>query len=162
MDSTTIERWIKNIGRRRDVLVAEGAIPGGPLTELYKGSDRLSLEPVSGLELSFWAETERLETVNIGLVEVLEGTGEYRGELPKPYRSDMNQSDVRSLFGTPMESKPPTKLPLNTIIGGWDSYPLDPSINSNVKVIFTYTETLRVRNLTFKMIDKDQEQRPLS
>ena len=157
MDSTTIERWIKNIGRRRDVLVAEGAIPGGPLTELYKGSDRLSLEPVSGLELSFWAETERLETVNIGLVEVLEGTGEYRGELPKPYRSDMNQSDVRSLFGTPMESKPATKMPLNTMIGGWDSYPLDPSINSNVKVVFTYTEDLRVRDLAFTMIDKGHD-----
>jgi len=157
MDVTTIEGWVKGIGHTRDYLIAQGAIPETPLTELYKGRDLLLLEPGRGLELSFWAETKRLESVHVILVKTLEGMTVYQGELPKPFSRGMSQPEVRAQFGPPMETKPPTKLPMNTMIGGWDSYPLDPSINSNAKVVFVYAEDMRVKTITFTMIDKGHD-----
>jgi hypothetical protein len=153
MDAKTIERWIKSIGRPYDALVAEGVIPNQPLTELYKGRDWLTVKPGNGLELSFWAENRCLETFHIVLLKTMEGMTEYKGELPKPFVPVMAQSGVRTTFGEPMESKGPTKLPLNTMIGGWDAYRLDPATHPNTKLIFTYAETMQVKTLTFTLID---------
>lgn len=157
MDAAIIERWIKSIGRSYDVLIAEGVIPNQPLTELYKGRDWLTLKPGGGLELSFWTETKSLETFHIVLLKTMEGMTEYKGELPKPFAEVMFQSGVRATFGQPMESQGPTKLPLNTMIGGWDAYRLDPAAYPNTKLIFIYAETMQVKTLTFTLIDKDHD-----
>lgn len=109
------------------------------------------------MELSFWAETKCLETIHIVLLKTMEGMTEYKGELPRPFAPVMVQSGVRATFGEPIESKGPTKLPLNTMIGGWDAYRLDPATHPNIKVIFTYAETMQVKTLTFTLIDKGHD-----
>jgi hypothetical protein len=153
MDVGTIENWIKSLGRRYDILVAEGAVPNQPLSELYQGRDSLTLRPGAGLELSFRTQTKSLEAVHIILLETMKGMTSYAGELPRPLSCVMNQSDVRATFGVPLESRGVTKLPLNTVIGGWDSYRLDPQTHPNTKLIFTYSENLQVKTLTFTLID---------
>lgn len=153
MDVRTIENWIKNLGRRYDILVAEGAVSNQPLSELYQGRDLLTLRPGVGLELSFRAQTKSLEAVHIILFETMKGMTSYAGELPRPFSRVMNQSDVRATFGTPLEWRGVTRLPLNTVIGGWDSYRLDPQSHPNTKIIFTYSENLQVKTLTFTLID---------
>lgn len=153
MDVRTIENWIKSLGRRYDILVAEGTLPDQPLSELYQGRDLLTLRPGAGLELSFRAQTKSLEAVHIILLETMKGMTSYAGELPRPFSRVMNQSDVRATFGTPLESRGETRLPLNTVIGGWDSYRLDPQSHPSTKLIFTYSENLQLKTLTFTLID---------
>lgn len=153
MDGRTIEKWIKNLGRHHDVLVAEGTVPSQPLSELYQGRDSLTLKPGAGLELSFSAQTKNLETLHIILLETMKGMTSYAGELPKPFSLVRNQSGVRAAFGAPLESRGMTKLPLNTAIGGWDSYRLDSQTHPNAKLIFTYAENLQIKTLTFSLLD---------
>lgn len=127
--SVAIACWIKSLGLPYEALVAEGIIPNMPLQELYRGRDWLDrpIQSAPGLELSFWAETKRFERLFITLISTMEGATEYKGELPSPFASVMFQSSVRNLFGEPMESKGPTNLPLNTMVGGFDIYRLDPA-----------------------------------
>ncbi|WP_417286428.1 DUF6392 family protein [Cobetia marina] len=153
MDAATIERWIKNLGRPYDVLIAEGVIPNMPLQELYKGRDWIDIEPADGLELSFRAETKRFERLFITLLKSTPSTVEFKGELPKPFTPAMSQAQVRANFGEPMESQGPTKLPLNTVVGGFDAYLLDPATHPQTKVVFQYTAALMVDTMVFALND---------
>lgn len=157
MDAATIERWIKNLGQPYDALIAEGVIPNMPLQELYKGRDWIDIEPADGLELSFWAETKRFERLFITLLKTTPSTVAYKGELPKPFAPVMSQAEVRANFGEPMESQGPTKLPLNTMTGGWDAYRLDPATHPKMKVVFQYTAALMVDTLVFSLIDRGHD-----
>lgn len=157
MDAKTIEYWMKSLGRHYEALVAEGAIPDTPLSELYTGRDLLTLKPGNGLELIFWAQTMRLETLNIVLLTTMEGMTSYEGELPTPFLPVMDRSSVRAAFGPPMASKGFTRLPLNTSIGGCDAYLPGPGTALNTKLILTYADTLQVKTLTFTLVDKGHD-----
>jgi hypothetical protein len=157
MEAATIERWIKNLGRGYDELVSRGVIPNQPLTELYKGRDWLTLKAGAGLELSFWADTKRFERLFITLLSTVEGTTEYKGELPQPFAPVMSQPGVRATFGEPMESQGLTKLPLNTMVGGFDAYRLDPDTHPNMRVSFQYTTNMQVKTLVFSLIDRGHD-----
>ncbi len=156
MDAKIIEEWIRNIGQTYDTLVSKGLI-SQPLQELYEGRDWLDIEPVTGLELSFWAETKRFERLFISLISAVDGVPPYRGELPRPLLPEMNQSQVRASFGTPLESKGIAKLPMNTVLGGFDAYKLDPATHPNMKISFQYTASLQVKTLVFSLIDRGHD-----
>lgn len=151
MDATMIALWIKNLGRPYDSLVSEGIIPSMPLQELYNGRDWLDIEPEEGVELSFAAESKRLESLYIILIQAVEGQSIYRGELPTPLALSMSRADVKAAFGVPWESKGPTNLPLNRKTGGWDAYELESSVYPNAKLIFKYAENCRVNTLVFTL-----------
>lgn len=153
MDAKTIEEWIRNIGQPYETLVSKGLVSQS-LQELYNGRDWLDIEPVAGLELSFWAETKRFERLFISLISVVDGVPPYKGELPKPLVPDMTQAQVRASFGTPMETKGITKLPMNTTLGGFDTYKLDSATHPNMKISFQYTASLQVKTLVFSLIDR--------
>lgn len=157
MNAKIIEGWIKSLGQPYDTLIVKGLIPSQPLQELYKGRDWLDIEPASGLELSFWAQTKRFERLFITLLSTVEGTTEYKGELPQPFAPVMSQPGVRATFGEPMESQGLTKLPLNTMVGGFDAYRLDPDTYPNMKVSFQYTTTMQVKTLVFSLIDRGHD-----
>lgn len=157
VDAANITRWIKNLGRPYETLISEGLIPNQPLTELYKGRDWLTLKPGNGLELSFWAETKRFERLFITLIQTVDDQTVYSGELPQPFTLDMNQSSVRAIFGSPMETSGPRKIPNIGIVGGDDTYTLNEETNPNGRVLFQYTADMRVKTLFFTLIDTDHD-----
>lgn len=158
MNVTTIERWIKKLGQRYDTLIAEGSIPTQELVEHYPGRDWLTIQPAPGLELSFWAETQRFEKLFITLLDAMPGVPVYKGELPKPYTSAMTQSDAHALFTTPLEVQAPVKMPKPMgQTGGWESYRLDPEKHPNTKVVFQYTASMQVKTLVFTQIENDHD-----
>ncbi|OPA83519.1 hypothetical protein BFW88_27330 [Pseudomonas fluorescens] len=158
MNAVTIESWINHLGRSYEELIAERIIPDLPLTELYKGRDWLSLKkPADGLELSFWAKTRRYERLFITLRSTVEGTTEYKGELPRPFALLASKSEVRAAFGVPMESQGLTKLPLDTVLGGFDTYSLDQISYPNLKVSFQYTSSMQVKTLVFSLINRGHD-----
>ena len=155
MNVFEFEVLIERIGTSHEVLVGQGVLPDQTLTEMYEGRDRLELELEPGIELEFWRETRRLETLFVTLIRTTPSTKEYKGELPALYMAQMTQSDVHAMFGKPMASKGPIKMPVPIgMTGGGDSYPLDPERYPGKKVIFQYTQDMRVKTLVFTLIDK--------
>ncbi|UVL81918.1 DUF6392 family protein [Pseudomonas sp. B21-028] len=155
MKDFELEALIGRIGSQYNILVREGVLSDQPLTEMFEEDDRLGLEPEPGLELEFWRETGKLETLFITLMRTTPSTKEYKGELPAPYVSKMTQSDVHAIFGKPMASRGPTKMPLPIGgTGGWESYLLNPKLYPDKKVVFQYTQDMRVETLVFTLIDK--------
>ncbi|MHC8286102.1 DUF6392 family protein [Pseudomonas sp. XS1P51] len=158
MSAVTIERWIKALGATHDELIAQGIAFNQSPKALYPDCDLLDMAPEIGLSLTFWAETKRLETLFVTLKKSTPSTVEYKGELPTPYKLAMTQSDVHALFGEPMESKGPIKMPQPMgQTGGWESYPLDPVAHPGKKVVFQYTAEMEVKTLVFTLIDKGHE-----
>ncbi|WP_338919018.1 DUF6392 family protein [Pseudomonas silesiensis] len=158
MDAGKVVELIEAVGHSYESLLASGKIPSHSLDELYPGCDRLDLEVENGIELTFWAETKVLESFFITLMKTMPSTVKYEGELPRPYTSAMNQSDVHRIFGDPMESRGPIKMPEPMgQTGGWESYPLDPTIHPGKKVVFQYTAAMEVKTLVFTLIDKGHD-----
>lgn len=154
MDASTINRWVKSLGRTFDELVAEGIIPHMPLQELYEGRDWLDIEPVPGVGMEFWADTRRLEKVLFTLIPTEHGDPVYTGELPAPFTLNMDQAGVRALLGKPMESKGPVKLPGGLgMRGGWDAYRLQEKTHHNARVGFSYTADMKVKTLAFALLN---------
>lgn len=155
MKAFELEMLVQRIGSQYEVLVSEGILPDQPLTEMYEGRDRLEFEPEPGIELGFWRETGRFETLFVTLIRTTPLTSKYKGELPAPYVSEMTQADVHAIFGEPMASKGPIKMPVPIgMTGGWESYPLDPELHPGKKIVFQYTQDMRVKTLVFTLIDK--------
>ncbi|KHK63118.1 DUF6392 family protein [Pseudomonas frederiksbergensis] len=155
MNVFEFEVLIERIGTSHEVLVGQGVLPDQTLTEMYEGRDRLELELEPGIELEFWRETRRFETLFVTLMRTIPSMSKYEGELPIPYMLEMTQSDVHAIFGEPMASKGPIKMPVPIgMTGGWDSYPLDPELYPGKKVVFQYTQDMRVKTLVFTLIDK--------
>lgn len=158
MSAVTIEAWIKALGKNYDELLAQGVHFKRPPKALYPDCDLVDMAPEVGISLTFWAGTKRLETLFVTLKKSTPSTVEYKGELPAPYESEMTQSDVHALFGEPMESTGPIKMPQPMgQTGGWESYPLDPAIYPGKKVVFQYTAAMEVKTLVFTLIDKGHD-----
>lgn len=155
MKAETIYRWIKSLGRTYNELVSDGIISNMPLQTLYEGRNLLHVEPGAGLELDFGAESKRLVKLQIILNKMVEGQTIYNDELPAPYSLRMSQADVRTLFGTPTNSKGPVKLPGGLgMRGGWDAYPLQEDAHLNADVWFNYTADLAVYSIVFAIRDQ--------
>ncbi|WP_324729590.1 DUF6392 family protein [Pseudomonas chlororaphis] len=155
MDSATLERWISNLGKSHDAMVAQGVISNQPLQDLYDSGDSLEIEPEPGIELSFWAETKRFEAIQITLrADPESGMAIYAGTLPAPYSAAVTQLEVRNAFGTPVRTVGPIAPPGMKKIGGWDSFQLPSSLHPEALVDFQYSEDLQVDRVVFALIDR--------
>ncbi|MBN2977866.1 DUF6392 family protein [Pseudomonas lactucae] len=155
MDAVTISRLVGGLGFSYHKLVSQGLIQNLLLKRLFDASDNEELiqNPEPGVKLWFWAETKRLEQVMIILVQTV-GQPVYSGQLPQPFKLDMDQQYVREALGVPTETKPPVKLPGGMGgRGGADIYYLDQTAHSNVMVTLSYLENLRVNNISFSLIN---------
>jgi hypothetical protein len=156
MDSATINRWIKNLGTSYDALIENEVITNLPLVELYEDSKSLEVEPAFGVELSFWAETQRFEAVHIILGgEREDGLPIYEGELPLPYSATMTQSEARNALGEPMFTKTPLQLHGLDDIWGWDTYQVNIKLHPAAQVDLQYTEDMRIKRLIFSLFDRN-------
>lgn len=156
MDIATVNQWTRNLGESYEELVGRGLItPEQPLETLYPDCDLRDMNLEAGLSLTFWAETKRLETLFVTLIKSTPSTVEYKGDLPAPYKSVMTQSEVHAIFGQPMESRGPIRMPDPMgQTGGWESYLLDRSLYPGKKVVFQYTADMKVKTLVFTLVDK--------
>lgn len=155
MKSRKISELIANIGLTFEALVAQGILDVQPPVELYPGCDLQDVEIENGLELTFSAETKKLECLFITLIKTMPLTVKYEGDLPMPYKSAMTQVDVHAIFGAPIETRGPIKMPLPMgQTGGWESYHLNQNIYPGKKVVFQYTADMQVKTLVFTLIDK--------
>lgn len=150
MSAAKIETLVSCLGQTYEAMLSRGVVSNQPLSELYKGRERLALKVADGVELSFFANSKVLERVLITLEASMPGVAVYDGELPKPFAKSMTQAGVRTTFGSPVESRGPIKMPKPLgQTGGWDTYPLDTNNVGGARVIFSYSSALLVQTLAF-------------
>lgn len=158
MDATTIEGYIKALGKTYESLLSQGFFPSAKPWKIFDDDDQFSLTIENGLSLTFHENTRKLESIFITLIKTTPSTAEYKGHLPKPFVSKMNQAEVHASFGEPMASKGQVKMPQPMgMTGGWDAYRLDPATYPNTKVVFQYTAALVVNTLVFSLIEKGHD-----
>lgn len=160
MDAMTINRLIRGLGRTYNELLADGLLHEGALTPLFEEGENEDLiqKPAPGIELWFWAETERLERVVITLTTLTEGDPVYTGELPTPFTHNMDQAGVRALLGEPYRSKAPVKLPPPIgVTGGWDAYRLGDALHPNAEVAIQFLGDKSASGLAFRLINKGHD-----
>lgn len=158
MSAEKIKLWINSLGMTHEDMLSKFIIPDSDLIELFPDIDELYIEPEIGVEMSFWAETERYEALCITLIKTTPSTIIYTGALPAPYTLRMNQTSVRALFGEPLEYSGAVKMPEPMgQTGGWEYYNLDPEIYPGVKVQFQYLESMDVNCIVFVLIDKGHD-----
>ncbi|WP_095067343.1 DUF6392 family protein [Pseudomonas sp. Irchel 3A18] len=150
MSAAKIQTLVNCLGQTYENMLSRDIASNKPLSELYKGRERLALKVTDGIELSFFADSKVLERVLITLEASMPGVTVYNGELPSPFAKSMTQADVRTTFGDPVESRGPIKMPKPLgQTGGWDAYPLDTNSGPGTRVVFSYSPSLLVQTLAF-------------
>ncbi|MGZ9666960.1 DUF6392 family protein [Pseudomonas sp. GNP014] len=155
MNIATIDRLIRSLGEKFDVLLAAGVLSEKhELKSVFSESAFLNVSIQAGASLTFWAETKKLESIFLRLKKTTPSTVEYEGPLPPPYKHDMSQLDVHSIFGKPVEVGGPVRMPEPLgQTGGWESFLLDQDIYPGKQVVFQYTAEMKVSTLVFTLID---------
>lgn len=148
------ELLIQALGKTYEELIAEQVVVDCPLEEIFPDSLGSLVILEKGISLDFWSETSRYEAFHIQLKEKGSWAPKYDGALPHPFSSILTQSDVRRVFGTPMEAKKPYRLPLPVgLNGGRDSY-LYRQTDERIKMSFLYDEDLTVSSISFSLTDR--------
>lgn len=156
MNSLNMERLIKNLGCSYDALIANKVIDNLPLEDLYEDGESLEIEPVRGVELIFWPETQRFEVIYIALRNSADsGQPLYAGELPIPFDAMNIQEEVHKILGEPIFSKGALELQ-GTGLTGWDTYQLDQNWHPAAFVEFQYIKgDMQISRLHFSVIDRN-------
>ncbi len=154
MNAVMIDDLVKSLGRTYPEMIASGMyLPDGPPKGIFEDSDTLAMSPEPGIELGFWAKSQRFEMLFISLLESFQGKSLYKGSLPYQLKSQMNQGWIRSRFGEPLESKAPFKMPIRGMTGGWDIYRF-PSIPKGTQVVFKYSARMEVETIVFELNER--------
>lgn len=155
MNSVNMERLIKNLGCSYDALIANKVIDNLPLQDLYEDGESLEIEPVPGIELIFWPETLRFEVIYITLKDDQNSNVPlFTGQLPEPFVSLFDQTQVHKALGKPMFSKGAMELQ-GTDLSGWDTYQLESQWHPAALVEFQYVSHMQTSRILFSLIDRN-------
>lgn len=150
MKLNELEKIVGSLGRSHADLVADQIIPDLVLREIYPGSERLYITLEQGLELDFLPEDKIFIELFITLKKTTPSTKPYNGDLPEIFFPEMDQEMVVDLFGEPVVSKGPIRMPEPIgQTGGWASYIYDDAMFPGVKLIFQYTAEMEVDTVVF-------------
>ncbi|NHB59666.1 DUF6392 family protein [Photorhabdus sp. RW14-46] len=142
---------INSLGKTADMLVENKLIPAGKFEFTFEGSSRFSVEPEAGLTLVFDAISKVLISVQFTLINTVDDTGTYSGDMPAPFLHQMDKVTVRAFMGEPDSSSGPERIPVIGLIGGFDAY--TRKLNDqypNTEIRFLYQTDLRVDALLFE------------
>lgn len=152
MNAQQLESYLTNLGRPHAKLVAEGVVPAVDFIEIYPGALTLYLEAASGLNLCFWAESKEFESVIVSLAETVTTKTVYQHELPEPYIKCVTRDIALNIFGEPIESRGPFKMPLPMgEVGGWDKFHLLDQKYPGIIVLFKYDVAMNVTGVAFAL-----------
>ncbi|AWK43744.1 hypothetical protein GPY51_13245 [Photorhabdus laumondii subsp. laumondii] len=142
---------INSLGKTADMLVENKLIPEEKFEFAFEGYSRFSVEPETGLTLVFDIISTVLISVQFTLINTVDDTGTYSGDMPAPFLHKMNKAIVRAFMGEPDYSSGPERIPVIGLVGGFDAY--TRKLNDqypNTEIRFLYQTDLRVDALLFE------------
>ncbi|MEE1922217.1 DUF6392 family protein [Pseudomonas sp. 148P] len=152
MRASELEKILEYLGRSHADLVANHVIPDLELQEIYPGSERRHITLEQGLELDFLPDDKVFTALFITLRTTTPSTTKYLGELPEEFFSEMDQEMVIDLFGDPVASRGPVRMPEPIgQTGGWASYIYDEEMFPGVELQFQYTADMQVKTIVFAL-----------
>lgn len=152
MNAKELDVYLAGLGKPHDDLVHEGVLSPGSLVEIYPGSLSLYRDLLPGVELSFWAEDQKFEKINISLSKTALSDVVFQHELPAPYDKCRRREEALEILGEPFESRGPHKMPSPLgESGGWDKFHLPDRQYPELTVIFSYDVALNVTGLVFAL-----------
>lgn len=158
MNIIQLKNYLDNLGRPFDELVAERTLPSGPILEPFPGSLSIYVEPAPGLCASIWAETRLFESFMILKVERFSDAPIYADVLPEPYASCTSRESALKIFGEPMLSKGPFKMPIVLQeLGGWDKFALTSMGYPELAIVVDYDVQLNVTGFAFTVKETGYE-----
>lgn len=104
MNAATIDDLIKALGSTYPELITSGLhLPGAPPKGIFEDSDTIAMSPEAGIELEFWASTQRFEALYISLLKRFAEQSTYKGKTALPPRNqdepEMGQIPSRRTSG---------------------------------------------------------------
>lgn len=154
MNAALIDDLVKSLGRTYPEMIASGMyLPGGSPKGIFEDSDTIAMSPEAGIELEFWASTQRFEALYISLLKRFPEQSTYKEKLPYHLETKMNQKWVRSHHGEPLESGAPYRIPVLGMTGGWDTYRF-AGFPKHIHVRFKYTVDMEVEGIVFRLNEK--------
>lgn len=157
MSTGYINTAIKSLGRDLASLIRVGTIPvATQKIKAFPEDENFHMNVMKGVELQFYENNQRLESVTITLKNRAPWSMVYVGGLPEPYKLSMNSEWIRKTHGTPYKSQGPKPMPKPMYYSGdWDNYrPLD---KENIEIYISYSENMEVSALSFRLIDKGHD-----
>lgn len=153
MKAAQLDKLIRSLGQRRDQILIQDLDIHSPREERFTAGEWFDIDVEPGVVMEFKVKTQIFEALYICFFDDVSDDFEYAGELPQPFKFGGAQSEVRAVFGAPDESQGPIKIP-DPIgeIGGWDIYYMNPELYPNATMIFKYSESLEVCDLSFKYV----------
>lgn len=128
-------------------------LPDSPPKGIFEDSATLAMTPEPGIELDFWASSQRFETLFISLLESFEREPTYKGKLPYELKKRINQGWMRSQYGEPFASRAPFKMPIRGMTGGSDTSRF-ANIPKGTQAVFKYNAEMDVETVVFRLIEK--------
>ncbi|WP_124302329.1 DUF6392 family protein [Pseudomonas chlororaphis] len=154
MNAAMIDDLVKSLGLTYSEMITSGMyLPGESPKGMFEDVDTVAMWPEAGIELEFWASTQRFEALYISLQKSFPEESIYKGSLPYQLIPRMNQDWVRSQFGSPLESGAPYRIPVLGMTGGWDVYRL-PGVPKSTQVAFKYNVEMDVEMVVFELNEK--------
>ncbi|MGE7955696.1 DUF6392 family protein [Pseudomonas sp. NPDC089530] len=149
-----IDDLVKSLGRTYPEMIASGMyLPGEAPKGIFEDSDTVAMSPWPGVELGFWASSQRFEILFVSLLKSFQEESIYKGSLPYQLKSRMNQEWIRSRYGEPLESRAPFKMPIRGMTGGWDIYRF-PGIPKGTQTVFKYNSAMEVEEVVFELNER--------
>ncbi|AZD79817.1 hypothetical protein C4K15_3250 [Pseudomonas chlororaphis subsp. aurantiaca] len=154
MNAAMIDDLVKSLGLTYSEMITSGMyLPGESPKGMFEDVDTVAMWPEAGIELEFWASTQRFEALYISLQKSFPEESIYKGSLPYQLIPRMSQDWVRSQFGSPLESGAPYRIPVLGMTGGWDVYRL-PGVPKSTQVAFKYNVEMDVEMVVFELNEK--------
>lgn len=150
MNAQKLNSYLNRLGRPQDELIREDDSWLTDFVEVYPGALSLYLQPEPGLNLRFWAEDKRFESVIISIAPTAASKSVYQHKLPQPYDGCVTREETLKVLGGAVESRAPFMMPLPMgNVGGWDKF--DLAGHEGVVIIVKYDVALNVIGLSFAL-----------
>lgn len=150
MNIQELDSYLSRLGKSQDELIREDNSWLTDFVEVYPGALSVYLQPAPGLNLRFWAEDRRFESVIISIAPTATSKSVYQRKLPQPYDGCTTREQTLKFLGDPLETKGPFMMPLPMgKVGGWDKFELKGHVG--LVVIVKYDVDLNVIGLSFAL-----------
>jgi hypothetical protein len=154
MDKKEIEKLIRNLGYHYPAMVTNQIISGSQPVHHYDDEDTAEIQLDNGIELVFWSETMRFESIVLTMQSTQARSSGLSDILPEPLNFVRSREDVLKQLGAPVFSKSALEL-ISLEMFAWDLYQLKDSLHPEATLEVQYDKTMTILRIIISLMDKN-------
>jgi hypothetical protein len=154
MDQKEIEKLIRNLGYHYSAMVTNQIIGESQPVHHYDDEDTAEILLDNGIELVFWSETMRFESILLSMQSTRARSSRLKDVLPNPLNLVHSREDALKHLGTPILSKSPLEL-IALEMFAWDLYQLKDNLHPEATLEIQYDKAMAVHTIIISLMDKN-------